>query len=139
MIVKVPASPNDEKMRTELDQSPVAKVVCEALAALSEPFEVAKEGAGIDIRACAFLPSGLPNRARMKIFSPKPGHTLVFFYKKSLVPYSRDRYSYGGIDLRTSDVDPAEVSEWLGFVTSGLHPDKRPANLRRAFPYEIPE
>ncbi len=139
MIVNQPTSSSEEKIRTELDQNPVARAVCAALAAASEAFEITTEGAGVEIRACSFLPSGLPNRARMKIFSPKPGHTLMFFYKKSLVPYSRDRYSYGGIDLRTTEVDRAEVSEWLAFVSSGLHPDKRPANLRRAFPYEIPE
>ncbi len=73
------------------------------------------------------------------MFSPRPGHTLVFFYKKSLVPYSRDRYSYGGIELREGDLKPDDVAEWLVFVTSGFHPEKRPARLRRAFPYEIPE
>ncbi len=139
MIVNQPPSASEEKIRIELDQNPVARAVCAALAAAAEPFEITTEGAGIEIRATSFLSSGLPNRARMKIFSPKPDHTLVFFYKKSLVPYSRDRYSYGGIDLRTTDVDRAEVSEWLAFINSGLHPDQRPANLRRAFPYEIPE
>ena len=139
MIVNQPPSASEEKIQTELDQNPVARAVCAALAAASEPFEVTTEGAGIEIRACSFLPSGLPNRALMKVFSPKAGHTLVFFFKKSLVPYSRDRYSYGGIALRTAEVDRAEVSEWLAFINSGLHPDQRPANLRRAFPYEIPE
>ena len=139
MIVNQPPSASDEKIRVELDQNPVARAVCAALAAASEPFEITTEGTGIEIRACSFLPSGLPNRARMKIFSPKPDHTLVFFFKKSLVPYSRDRYSYGGIDLRTTEVDRGEVSEWLAFINSGLHPDQRPANLRRAFPFEIPE
>jgi hypothetical protein len=36
-------------------------------------------------------------------------------------------------------VDDAELTEWLAFISSGFHPDNRPANLRRAFPYEIPE
>jgi hypothetical protein len=64
---------------------------------------------------------------------------LVFFFKKSLVPYSRDRYSYGGQDLRAPSVEAQEIAAWLAFLTSGFHPDKRPENLRRAFPYEIPE
>lgn len=75
----------------------------------------------------------------MKIFSPKSGHTLVFFFKKSLVPFSRDRYSYGGLDLRGSTVEPQEIRAWLAFLASGFHPDQRPEKLRRAFPYEIPE
>jgi hypothetical protein len=129
----------EEKTRAESAASPVARAVSAAAEASPEPFEVSAEATGFELRACTFLPNGLPNRARMKIFSPKPGHTLVFFYKKSLVPYSRDRYSYGGIDLRTPEVDAAEVAEWLAFLSSGFHPDKRPAQLRRAFPYEIPE
>jgi len=129
----------EEKIRAESEASPVVRAVSAAVEVSPEPFEVGLEGAGFEVRACAFLPSGLPNRARLKIFSPKPGHTLVFFYKKSLVPYSRDRYSYGGIDLKAPEVHAAEIAEWLAFLSSGFHPDKRPAQLRRAFPYEIPE
>jgi len=129
----------EEKIRAESEASAVVRAVSAAAEASPEPFEVCLEGAGFEVRAGAFLPSGLPNRARLKIFSPKPGHTLVFFYKKSLVPYSRDRYSYGGIDLKTPEVHAAEIAEWLAFLSSGFHPDKRPAQLRRAFPYEIPE
>jgi len=129
----------EEKIRAESEASPVVRAVSAAAEASPEHFEVCLEGAGFEVRASAFLPSGLPNRARLKIFSPKPGHTLVFFYKKSLVPYSRDRYSYGGIDVKTPEVHAAEIAEWLAFLSSGFHPDKRPTNLRRAFPYEIPE
>ena len=84
------------------------------------------------------LPNGIPNRARMKIFSPKPGHTLVFFFKKSLVPYSRDRYSYGGLDLRAPSVEPQEIAAWLDFLTSGFHPDKRPENFAARFLTRFP-
>jgi len=83
----------EEKTRAESAASPVARAVSAAAEASPEPFEVSAEATGFELRACTFLPNGLPNRARMKIFSPKPGHTLVFFYKKSLVPYSRDHYS----------------------------------------------
>lgn len=129
----------DEKLRKELGSHPILEAVCRALEESSERFEVVADASGFEVRACEFLPNGLPNRARMKIFFPRPGHTLVFFYKKSLVPYSRDRYSYGGIELRTAQVSSREMAEWLVFISSGFHPDKRPANLHRAFPYEIPE
>jgi hypothetical protein len=129
----------EAKIRAESEASPIVRAVAAAVEASPEPFEVSLETAGFEVRASTSLPSGLPNRARMKIFSPRPGHTLVFFYKKSLVPYSRDRYSYGGVDLKTSEVHEAEIAQWLTFLSSGFHPDKRPANLRRAFPYEIPE
>ncbi len=139
MIVNESQEPVAAKLRQEADANPVAGAVSSAVKELPQEFAVEVEGAGLEVRACGFLPNGIPNRARMKVFSPRPGHTLVFFYKKSLVPYSRDRYSYGGIDLRETGFPPQEVSEWLTFLTSGFHPDKRPARLRRAFPYEIPE
>ena len=128
-----------EKIRAESEANPLAAAISTAVGAFPGDFEVVAEGAGLEVRACGYLEGGVPNRARMKVFSPKPGHTLVFFYKKSLVPYSRDRYSYGGFDLRMPGVSDQEIAEWLVFLNSGLHPEKRPANLRRAFPYEIPE
>jgi hypothetical protein len=128
-----------QKLRAETQAIPLAGAVAAAAEASAAPFEIEADGAGLEISARAPLPNGIPNRARMKIFSPKAGHTLVFFYKKSLVPYSRDRYSYGGLDLRAPGVEPQEIAVWLDFLTSGFHPDQRPENLRRAFPYEIPE
>jgi len=127
------------KLRAEVEAHTIAGVAAEAVEAAAHPFEIETSGAGLEVVARAPLPNGLPNRARMKIFSPKPGHTLVFFFKKSLVPYSRDRYSYGGLDLRAPSVEVQEIAAWLDFLTSGFHPDKRPENLRRAFPFEIPE
>src|SRR5689334_16783119 len=127
------------KLGSEIAKSSLAEAVCAALEVAPEPFEIDRDAAGLEARACSVLPTGVPNRARLKVFSPRSGHTLVFFYKKSLVPYSRDRYSYGGIDLKDGDVAPQEVAQWVEFVTSGFHPDKRPEKLRRAFPYEIPD
>lgn len=129
----------EAKLQREVLESATARAVCDALEPAAESFEIVAETAGFEIRAVDPLPSGLPNRARMKIFSPRAGHTLVFFYKRSLVPYSRDRYSYGGVDLKEGEWNPADIAEWLSFVCSGFHPEKRPAGLRRAFPYEIPE
>ncbi len=128
-----------EKLRVEVEAQPIAGAVAAAAAAFADPFEIEATGTGLEIVACAPLANGLANRARMKILSPKPGHTLVFFFKKSLVPYSRDRYSYGGLDLHTPSAEPQEFAVWLDFLSSGFHPDKRPDCLRRAFPYEIPE
>jgi hypothetical protein len=128
-----------EKLSAEAAANPIAGAVANAAEASADPFEIETTGVGLEIVARVPLPNGIPNRARMKIFSPKLGHTLVFFFKKSLVPYSRDRYSYGGLDLRAPSVEAQEIAAWLDFLTSGFHPDKRPENLRRAFPFEIPE
>ena len=128
-----------QKLQQEAAANPLAAAAVSAVEVASEPFEIETAGAGLEIAARTPLANGLPNRARMKIFSPVHGHTLVFFFKKSLVPFSRDRYSYGGLDLRATSVEPQEVAAWLEFLTSGFHPDKRPEKLRRAFPYEIPD
>jgi hypothetical protein len=127
------------KLRAEAEANAIAGAVAAAVEARPDLFDIETGGTGLEVVARAPLPSGLPNRARMKVFSPKPGHTLVFFFKKSLVPFSRDRYSYGGQDLRGPSAEPQEIAAWLDFLTSGFHPDKRPDKLRRAFPYEIPE
>jgi hypothetical protein len=118
---------------------PVAVAVCAAASVSPESFQVISTRTGVELAACSRDPSHQPGRARIKVFSPKPGHTLVFFYKKSLVPYSRDRYSYGGVDLRSSQPTHAEIEAWLEFLSSGFHPERRPPGLRRAFPYEVPE
>ena len=127
------------KMKFEEESNPVVKAVVAAVGTSLYPFEIEESSSGLEVIAHELLPNNVPNRARMKIFSPKPGHTRVFFFKKSLVPFSRDRYSYGGLDLPQSEVGEAEIQAWLTFLTSGFHPDKRPEKLRRAFPYEIPE
>lgn len=128
-----------EQLHHDIATTPVAQALLDALAANEGQLAIDREASGLEVHACGELPNGLPNRARLKLFAPKPGHTLAFFYKRSQVPYSRDRYSYGGIDLRDRAVDRGEIDQWIEFVRSGFHPDRRPLNLRRAFPYEIPE
>jgi len=127
----VEAKPHGEPAKISVTQA-----IREALAAAAAPFEIDTEAAGFEVRPPS---NGTPNRARMKVFCPRPNHTLVFFYKRSLVPYSRDRYSYGGIDVRDGGVQPGDIAEWIAFLSSGFQPEKRPRTLRRAFPYEIPE
>jgi len=139
MIQNCNESAVSAKLKAEVEANALAGAVAAALENSVHPFEIETSGAGLEVVARAPLSNGLPNRARMKIFSPKPGHTLVFFFKRSLVPFSRDRYSYGGFDLRAPSVEPNEIAAWLDFVNSGFHPEKRPEKLRRAFPYEIPE
>ncbi len=128
-----------EKIRAESEANPIARVVCAAAETSAEAFEVDGGATGLEISACTSDENRGPQRARMKVFSRTEVQTLVFFYKRSLVPYSRDRYSYGGVDLKNSQAEAAEVANWLSFLSSGFHPEKRPASLRRAFPFEIPE
>jgi len=139
MILNLSEAQVEKKVRSETETNPVLQGLLSAVETSPDPFEVDAEATGVELQTRASADRGTPDRARMKIFSPKPGHTLIFFYKKSLVPYSRDRYSYGGIELKTPQVNESDVAEWLVFLASGFHPEKRPTQLRRAFPYEIPE
>ncbi len=139
MILNRAEAQVEKKVRTESEANPVLQGLLAAVDASPEPFEVDAVATGVELRPRASPDRAALARARMKVFSPKPGHALIFFYKKSLVPYSRDRYSYGGIELRTPQVNEPDVAEWLAFLASGFHPEKRPTQLRRAFPYEIPE
>ncbi len=81
---------------------------------------------------------GKPNRGRIKIFFHSENKPVVFFYKVSTVPHSIDRFSYGVV-LPSMNSEEKEVKEWIDFLVSGLSPEKRPSNLKRSFPFDIPE
>lgn len=81
---------------------------------------------------------GKPNRGRIKVFFHSPTKPVIFFYKVSTVPHSIDRFSYGVV-FPPSDPEEKEVREWVDFLVSGLSPEKRPSNLKRSFPFDIPE
>jgi len=114
----------------------------EAIAENQEPFSMRLESPGIEFQALS--PVGThPNRAVLKIFridaGPLEGRTAVFFYKKSRIPWSRDRHSYGVCLLASSGPTPGEVEEWIDFATTGFHPEHRPSRLRQAFTFTVPE
>lgn len=85
---------------------------------------------------------GTPNRGRLRIFFPAENKCCLFFYKKSSIPYSRDRFSYGGIvvDERSgSRFDESEIREWVRFLLNGFQPKFRPRSLKKSIPYTVPE
>lgn len=85
---------------------------------------------------------GAPNRGYLRIFFPVETKCLLFFHKKSSVPYSHDRFSYGGvvIDERSvSRFEEEDVLEWIEFLLGGLLPKLRPKSLKKSFPYTVPE
>jgi hypothetical protein len=85
---------------------------------------------------------GNPNRAYLRIFFPMDTKCVLFFHKKSIVPFSRDRFSYGGvvIDERSkSRYGEFDAMSWIDYLHSGLQPTKKPATLKKSIPYSIPE
>lgn len=81
------------------------------------------------------------NRCRLKIFRPRENkdRMCAFFYKRSNLGWSRDRFSYGAIEFLPETLTREDTAAWLGWLRSGLDPLQRPARLRRAFLYSIPD
>ncbi len=118
--------------------------------ALAMLFEAMEESGSFATRACEngielrFLNEvhDRPNRCRLKIYFPTESKCVLLFYKKSSVPFSHDRFSYGGlvIDERsTQRFDFTDAKEWVLFLKEGLPPDLRPKTLKKSIPYTIPE
>jgi hypothetical protein len=101
------------------------------------PFLVAPDRAGLDFGVENKVAEHA-NRARVKIFPLAGAKFAVFFYKPSLLTWSRDRFGYGGRVFEPGKVTDMEIRSWLDFVAEGLPPERRPADLMRGFPYDVP-
>ena len=73
-----------------------------------------------------------PGRCRLRVFRIREGRDAgrwgAFFYKPSVIPHSRDRYSYGAAVFDELH-DPARVSKWLDYLESGFDPLRIPADV----------
>ncbi|HSQ61323.1 MAG TPA: hypothetical protein VLT84_13020, partial [Acidobacteriota bacterium] len=83
---------------------------------------------------------GAAARCRMKVFRPRENRDRLcaFFYKRSNLGWSRDRFSYGAIEFLPETLTREDAAAWLAWLQGGFDPDSRPARLRRAFLYTIP-
>lgn len=105
------------------------------------PMELRICEGGVEFRLTNEI-NGIPNRGWLRIYFPADNKCLLFFHKKSTVPFSRDRFSYGGvvIDARsTSRFEDGDIEEWIQFLYGGLLPKTRPRSLKKSFPYTVPE
>ena len=100
-------------------------------------FEHDAEREGIDVR-CLHYPEGGVPRARVKVFTPRQGTTVAFVYKDSQVPHSTDRFAYGALIIKNRLPTDEDLVGLIEYVASGLHPELRPRDLRRAFPFDVP-
>jgi hypothetical protein len=82
---------------------------------------------------------GRPNRALVKVFCAGDGLWAAFFYKRSQIPSSRDRYAYGVVEFSPDGPDEADAEAWFRWLDAGFHPDLHPPGLKRAFTYTVPE
>lgn len=132
------------KLDAELAAHDCLKLIVEAARKFDAPFRIEPEGSGLEFSVENDI-KGLPNRGRLKVFFPVaesggPGLRVVgIFYKPSNLSFSRDRFSYGGFLSSPSKLKDEDIDAWLAFLASGLSPANRPRDLRRAFPYTVPE
>jgi len=142
MIQNLAESHVSNRLREGREHLAAAVPLLDAITENQQPFSLRLESPGIEFQALA--PVGThPNRAVLKVFrideGPLEGRAAVFFYKKSRIPWSRDRHSYGVCLLPSSGPTPGEVEEWIQFAATGFHPDQRPSRLRQAFTFTVPE
>lgn len=118
-------------LKTPLAESAFERVL--AIAA-SDPRSFAVDEAA----SCFELSTG---RCRMKLLQPRPGadRLCAFFYKRSNLAWSQDRFSYGGVEFRLEQLTDPAIRSWLAWLKSGFDPSARPNRIRRAFLYDIPE
>jgi hypothetical protein len=108
----------------------------------SAPGAFTVEERGPTLEIAPFDPlSAVPSRCRIKIFRPREnkGRLCAFFYKRSNLSWSRDRFSYGAVEFHPDRLSADLVEGWLSWLRDGFAPDRRPAHLKRAFLYTIPD
>jgi hypothetical protein len=137
-------------MLTNRDE-PAVKAKLESLASvpLLAAAAEAASGSGLALRVVAEAShlelagvspvGGLPNRGLMKIFPIGPKRCAAFFYKRSQIPSSRDRFAYGAVIVEEGKLDPTAVEGWFAWLDTGFDPDRTPPNLKRAFAFTVPE
>jgi len=128
------------KLRAELERETELAPLITWLEAAPDAVALEVGRAGIEI-APAVSSEVASARCRMKIFRARAGKErfCAFFYKRSNLPWSQDRFSYGGVEFLPERLTESDVREWLSWLTSGFDPGRRPSRLRRAFLYDVPD
>lgn len=116
---------------------PLADGAVEFLLEHAAGFTWDPERAGVDV-LCSNATATGPNRARIKIFSPRARTAVVFLYKDSQVPFSTDRFAYGMLVAKGRPPDREELRQVVAYALAGLDPRRRPACLKRALPFDVP-
>jgi len=139
MIANQPNSETEQELHFE--RFPALELLFQTIRDRYPEFDLRNCEGGAEIHFMNQVHGNL-NRACLRIFFPSDSKCVLFFYKKSAVPFSRDRFSYGGvvIDERSSSrFTKSDAAEWVDFLLSGLQPGQRPASLKKSIPYTIPE
>lgn len=140
MLTNASEPASKAKLEVELQRNPTFARVVAFLHSASDPFAIDPESGGLEIVPLNEVKQA-PNRCRMKLFRPREAkeRLCAFFFKRSNFEWSRDRFSYGAVEFRPEQLTEEDIRVWIGWLVSGLDPERRPEHLRRAFLYTIPE
>lgn len=102
--------------------------------------EVLPRSTGFAIRSIQADAEG-EGRCQVWFFEPSPDRIIAFCYKSSRLAFSRDRFSYGHVQLRGATLPDVEsaLREVLNWQRGGFRPSERPASIKRAMTFEIPD
>jgi len=142
MISNIEERGAKEHLDRATQEMPSATLLIEALVGHADPFLVQDGPDGIEFAAQKSM-NNRPNRARVKLFTvaegPMQGRVAAFFYKRSQIPFSRDRHSYGVCMIPSTGPSQSDIGDWIFFTSSGLDPAARPSGLRQAFAFTVPD
>lgn len=140
MLIGVTDAASRAKVELELSRNPVFQHVVDAVRDAAEPFAIDSLAGGLEF-AALHVATSAPGRCRMKLFRPREekDRLCAFFFKKSNIAGSRDRFSYGAVEFLPEQLRAEEIRTWIAWLSTGLDPSSRPGNLKRAFLYTIPE
>ena len=122
----------------ELKQTPFFGRILELAAASPLSVRLEPEASHLELAGTSPV-SGRANRGLMKVFPIAPGRFAAFFYKRSQVPFSRDRFAYGAVIAEEKRFKAENAEPWFKWLDSGFHPELVPPNLKRAFAFTVPD
>lgn len=130
--------PHTKSKLEEIAAVPLLKAVAEAATGSGLALRLVHEASHLELAGVSPV-GGLPNRALMKVFPIGPTRCAAFFYKRSQIPFSHDRFAYGAVIIEEGKLDPPSAESWFKWLDSGFHPECPPLRLKRAFAFTVPD
>lgn len=132
------AEPEAAAKLQEIAPDPILKAVADAAAGSGLALRLVADASHLELAGVSPV-GGLPNRALLKVFPIGPSRCAAFFYKRSQVPFSRDRFAYGAVIVEQGKLAPEAAEGWFRWLDTGFNPEHAPPNLKRAFAFTVPD
>ncbi len=122
----------------DISADPLLKAVADAAVGSGLALRLVADASHLELAGVSPV-GGLPNRALLKVFPIGPSRCAAFFYKRSQVPFSRDRFAYGAVIVEQGKLAPEAAEVWFRWLDTGFNPEHAPPNLKRAFAFTVPD